>query len=452
MNILFITHFFPPNHTTGTENYTFGLARKLVELGHQVQVICAEDWQKGDKYWNGTSKDVYQGVSVYRFNLNWTKADDPNQALYNSSLAREWLSQFLTQKKIDLVHTTSTYSLGVGVLQAVKSANIPQILTLTDFWFVCPRLQLVKDTGDLCTGRTTAWECQACVANDSKLFRLFNKFFPPPLQPMLWEQIVKYPLLTRQRGLRGLLLNMNERKQLLTQMLMIPDQVIAPSKMLQQLFAHIVPSVTFTTLSYGHDLSWLQDYQGKSYSDKIRFGYLGQVSHSKGVHVLIKAFQKARLGSKAHLSIWGGWEKHSGYVHELEALINDSSPIKLNGRFQRKQLAEILSNIDVVVVPSLWYENTPLVIQEAFATKTPVIATNLGGMAETITPEVTGLLFERGNTDDLAKQLRRVVEDPQLVSQFQTQIPHVKSVEEHVVELEQRYQNLLGESMLQNAS
>ena len=96
-----------------------------------------------------------------------------------------------------------------------------------------------------------------------------------------------------------------------------------------------------------------------------------------------------------------------------------------------------------MVVPSLWYENAPLVIREAFAANIPVIATNLGGMAEVVAHEVNGLLFERGNADDLAIQLRRIVEEPGLLGQLYQRVPPVKTIEEESAELAAIYHALI---------
>jgi glycosyltransferase involved in cell wall biosynthesis len=117
--------------------------------------------------------------------------------------------------------------------------------------------------------------------------------------------------------------------------------------------------------------------------------------------------------------------------------------ISFCGRFDHDQLAQVLSGIDVLIVPSIWYENAPLVIQEAFAVKTPVIATNLGGMAEAVTHEVNGLLFEPGSVEDLSKQLRRVVEEKGLIEKLISGIPEVKPIDQEVLELEQIYTNLV---------
>ena len=96
-----------------------------------------------------------------------------------------------------------------------------------------------------------------------------------------------------------------------------------------------------------------------------------------------------------------------------------------------------------MVVPSVWYENNPLVIQEAFAARVPVIAANLGGMAEFARDEVDGLLFAAGDSDDLAASLARFAEDPALRGRLAAGIPPVRDVNSEIAELETLYRELI---------
>jgi glycosyltransferase involved in cell wall biosynthesis len=443
MRILFITHFFPPKYNAGTENYTLGLAQAFRDRGYDVQVVCAEDWQSGVAYWNGVTEDIYNGVLVYRLHLNWIKASNPNRILYDSPPVEQWLDRFLSEQQVDLVHVTSTISLGVGILRSVKRAGIPLVLTLMDFWFLCPSIQLFHSDGSLCNGLTTAWECESCLLTGSHLFRRLNKVsVPVPIQTRVWDALSHLPILTRQRGLRGMLLDMTERKRTLQKALMLPDLVLSHSKFVQQVFAQHT-SVPIEVLRNGHDLVWRKDYHGKTRANQLRFGYMGQIQKSKGVHLLIEAFQKAQLAETAQLHIWGDLSRNVSYVQQLQERSADNPAIIWHGRFSRDHLAPVLADIDVLIVPSLWYENAPLVIQEAFAARTPVITTNLGGMAEAVTHEVNGLLFERNNAEDLARQLRRIANEPELLEQLKQGIPPVKTVDEEVTELEAIYQDLI---------
>jgi glycosyltransferase involved in cell wall biosynthesis len=444
MRILFITHFFPPGRNAGTENYTLGLAKAFTKRGHEVQVLCAEDWESGDSYWNGVSNEYYDGIPVHRIHLNWSKADNPNKVLYDSLPVEKWLDQFLGEQKFDLVHVTSTMTLGIGVLRSVNRAGIALILTLMDFWFICPSVQLLRSDGNLCDGDTSAWECLSCLLENSNWYRSFKKLpVPEAIQSKPLEWLSRVNMISKQRGLRGMLLNMAERKEELIAALSLPDRILAHSKIVQQLFGRNV-SVRVDLLRNGQSLPWQGQFPPKASSSLLRFGYIGQIEKIKGVHVLIEAFQKASIDQHAHLDIWGDLTRNPSYVTELKALSDHNSSINFLGRFDRVQLASVLAGIDVLVVPSIWYENAPLVIQEAFAAGVPVIASNLGGMAEAVTHEVNGLLFERGDSTDLARQIKRIADEPALLSQLKAGIPSIKPIEDEAEQLEQIYFELIS--------
>jgi glycosyltransferase involved in cell wall biosynthesis len=101
----------------------------------------------------------------------------------------------------------------------------------------------------------------------------------------------------------------------------------------------------------------------------------------------------------------------------------------------------VLSDIDVLVVPSIWYD-FPLVIPSAFATRTPVVATDLPGMNEWVRPDSGGLLFERGNWRDLAARIRQLLETPALLASLRARLPPVKSMRDFTAECAASYAEL----------
>lgn len=445
MRLLLISHFFPPESRAGTENYTFGIAKALQARGHDVLVLCASDWIRGAAYWNGVSADIVEDIPVRRANINWQQAHNPNRALYTSPQATAWVTDILADYQPDMVHITSAYALGVGILDAVYQAGIPLAVTLTDFWFLCPRTILLRGDGTLCDGRTTPWQCQQCLLADSGVYKQTKPFLPDTVRRKLWQTISAHPFLARQPGARGLALDMDERKALTARAMQLPDRILSPSRFVQQMVAQAGLSDRVAYLPHGHELSWLQAYKGKTASTALRFGFMGQVQHQKGVHILVDAYCEADLGDRARLDIWGDLEQSPAYVRQVRRLSSGNDSVRLRGRFPRADIAQVLADIDVMVVPSVWYENAPLVIHEAFATHTPVIATNLGGMAELVQHERNGLLFELNDSADLARQLRRMVDEPALHHKLGEGAPTVKTTDEEVDELEAIYGAILAE-------
>ena len=444
MRILIVTLFFPPARNAGTENYSLGLATALQARGHDVQVVCAEDWEDGDAYWNGVTQDRLQGVTVNRVHLNWARAQNPNRVLYTSPQVDRWFADFLAAAKPDLVHVTSTATLGVGVLHAVRQAGIPLVLTLMDFWFLCPRTVLMTGEGHTCSGVTTPWECQQCLLAGSGAYGRLHHLLPHRLEARFWHAAGHTPQFNRVRGLRGMALDMDERKALLTQALAAPDVILSHSAFVARMFAQAGCPYPVTHLPNGHDLAWLADHAGKTPSDVLRVGYMGQIHPIKGVHVLIDAFRQAEFGDAARLRIWGNLDHMPGYAHTLRAQIGDDPTITLAGRFDRADLGRVLADIDVLVVPSVWYENAPLVIQEAFATGTPVITTDFGGMREAVTDHLDGLLFPREDVAALAARLRRLVDEPDLLPRLRAGIRPVRTIGKEVDELETLYARLVS--------
>jgi glycosyltransferase involved in cell wall biosynthesis len=443
LKILFVSNGYPPRQWAGTETYTAGIAQELQKRGHQVQVLCGGDWDNGPSYWNGCTDEEYQGVSVRRLHLNWMKAPDPFRYLYDNRRVADYTAGYLAKIQPDLVHVTSCERLSASVLRAVKRAGLPLVLSLTDFWFLCPQITLLRSDGENCDGLTTAWDCLRCKLYHTKAYRWPSLFLSEQSVSRLLTAVSKHPTLTRQRGLRGYAGDMQDRKIFLRQALSLTDERITASHFVHDLFVENGVELPIRVQPYGHDLSWLRGYVGKSASTNIRIGFIGQILPSKGVHLLLRAASELQdeLGDRFSLLVYGNMDKQPEYSVQLRELASTVKCVQFCGTYAHEDSARIFTNLDILVVPSVWYD-FPLIVYEAFATKTPVIATNLGGMAEAVQHGVTGLLFERGDVDDLAKQIRQLIENPSLAKSMKNQIPPVKTIAEEVNEFETIYHQL----------
>lgn len=444
MKIVLITSFFPPVHTAGTEKRTLGYALALQDMGHEVQVVCAGNWNEGERYWNGYIDEIYRQISVRRVQLNWVLAPDPNRFLYENPVVEKYLNQWLCKWQPDIVHITSCLTLSASIIQCIKNQGIPVVLTLTDFWFICPRLNLLREDKSLCNGKTTSEECLKCQLDNTKIYKGLDLILPEKAVGLFLGWVSKQPKLNKQRGLRGMALDMEARKFFLPKMLAAADMITAPSKCLRDIFEASGTMESIRVIHSGHDLSWLERLPQKKASDYLRIGYIGQIIPVKGVHILLKAFVAANFSDQATLAIYGDHNKSPDYTIYLEdLLIGNDVDVRFFGEFPHEKLGEILSKIDILVVPSQWHENNPRVIQESFASKTPVIASDVDGISEFVRHEVNGLLFKRGDVQDLARQLRRVVNDIELLDKLCTQMDPVKTIAEEMIEFEAIYRDLL---------
>jgi glycosyltransferase involved in cell wall biosynthesis len=110
----------------------------------------------------------------------------------------------------------------------------------------------------------------------------------------------------------------------------------------------------------------------------------------------------------------------------LQQAIGGDSRISVAGPFAHADAPRVYASFDTLVVPSIWYENSPNVILEAFACGVPVLAADLGGMAELVDHERNGYLFAANDEAALAGALRRAIEQPQALSAWRVAVPPVR--------------------------
>lgn len=440
MNLLYLSNGYPPLQCAGTEVYTAAIAATFARAGHRVEVVCSGDWDAGEQALNGVTREQHSGVALTRLNLNWTKGPDPNRFLYDNPETEAALDEYLEQSSPDLVHITSCYTLSASIIRSVRRHHLPLFITLTDFWFLCPRVTLLRSDGTQCDGRTTAWECLRCVLARERVYRWPARMLPEAPLGAALTWVSRQPWLSRRRGLRGLALDMRQRKATLRSLLEEADGLIAPSRFLAKVYRDNGVQRDIRVVPYGHDIGWAKDILPRQVTAPLTFGFMGRITPAKGVHVLIEALRHLSAELPLRVDVWGDPRQEADYVRTLPELDGGHPPLCFRGRFGREQMAEVFNQIDVLVVPSVWYENSPLVVHEAFAARKPVIASNLGGLTEAVTHRVNGLVFEPGNARALAACLRDLTVHPELISQLRDGILPVKTIQDEVEALTKLYQ------------
>lgn len=188
-----------------------------------------------------------------------------------------------------------------------------------------------------------------------------------------------------------------------------------------------------------------------------RLGYFGQFTAFKGADVLMKAMtmvaeRAGEDGVRPTLRLHGANIEHQ--PDEFRALFRTlldttGSDVTLVGKYRPPDLPALMDAVDWVIVPSIWWENAPLVIQEAFAHGKPVICSDIGGMAEKVTDGVNGLHFRAGDPGSLAETIERAVGTPGLWERLRAGIPEVHPIERHVDHLTTLYDQLIEERAAQ---
>jgi glycosyltransferase involved in cell wall biosynthesis len=197
--------------------------------------------------------------------------------------------------------------------------------------------------------------------------------------------------------------------------------------------------------SHGIDTSsWLPAQNTRKTNNVFRIGYLGQISKHKGVHTLIQAITSIRERNDLELRIYGNEAAFPSYTTALRKMIANDQRIQFVGKYPYENIARILSDIDVLVIPSLWNEIGPWVMYEAFETKTPVIASDVPNMSYVIKHGENGLLFELGNSVELTDQIKQIMEDETLYTRLVDGIRPPKKIGDEMNGLEIIYREVIA--------
>jgi glycosyltransferase involved in cell wall biosynthesis len=186
------------------------------------------------------------------------------------------------------------------------------------------------------------------------------------------------------------------------------------------------------------------------------FGYFGNVNPYKGVRVALDAARRLTQAGETDftLEIHGGMPfQTDAFKAEIEAAIAaGGGRVTHHGPYRREDIARRLAGVDWAIVPSIWWENAPLVIQEAFQQRRPVLCSDIGGMAEAVRDGRDGLHFRAGDATDLARVMRRALDDRDLWDRLYDGIPAVVTMADSAAEHGALYHDLLSCGPIQAGS
>jgi glycosyltransferase involved in cell wall biosynthesis len=449
LKILLTTHVFLPEHSAGTEVLTFNTAKELQRQGHEVEVCTGylaksglSDFQRFDTY-------ECEGIQVNRFfhsPVPMGGQENVVEAEYNNLFFARWFRGYLARFKPDIVHFFHLGLLSASAIDVCHEIGIPMVMTPTDFWLICPNNQLRLPDNSLCRGpeRNSVNCLKHAVFNTQGLLfaSLFNRLPNWVVATMIWA--VNHGALSRSI-FAPMVRALYKRAGFLRQRMNMLDKVIVPTRLMEAMLVANGLNLGKVVFSrFGVRLS-PPEVHVEDVTGAIRIGFIGGLSEHKGAHLLISAIRLLPEGMPLQLKIYGKTDDYPLYVKQLERLANGDPRIHFSGTFPNEIIGKVFAELDVLVVPSIWYENTPLVIYSAQAAGCPVIASNLGGMSEVVQHEMNGLLFEVGDIAGLANMLDRLVQDRGLLQRLAENAQKPKSIADYVVEVQGIYESVLQE-------
>jgi glycosyltransferase involved in cell wall biosynthesis len=312
-----------------------------------------------------------------------------------------------------------------------------------DYWFLCPTVQLLRHDGALCKGPETN-ACVECLAPDNYGYqglRMFSKrdgFVESAMPDPSFVDLNHSGPGPRRAALHG-------RKRFIRSVLEGATALIAPSHFIKSMFlSHGYRDEHMLHLPYGVDPP-VGNLKSIPVAGKgtVTFGFFGSVNPQKGLEILVSAFRECH-GERLRLVVRGNMTHFPKYAKRVRAFADVDPRINFRGPYGHGELAAALSSIDVLVVPSVWYENTPFVVLEAFSAGRPVIASDLGGLSEIVKDGVNGRTFRAGDPGSLTGMLAEFEEDPSQLLQLAEGISEVRTLEENAEDFVRLWEQALS--------
>jgi len=431
VKIVVAVHHFPPRYTSGAELRAYRTAAWLRDQGHDVHVVCVEAVDVGDSPGLTWEDAHYDGLPVRRLYFNKATIPDRFRWAYDNPWIGGHLFEYLGELAPDLFHLISGYLMSGSAVRVARDLGISTVVTLTDFWFLCPRVTLLRSNGQLCAPPFDALTCARCLGEQKRRYRVLGRI-APALMKVFW------------RTQQDLVARVQARMTFLREALDGVDAIISPSQFLRSVFADSgVDAARIVFSRQGRDFPNLTpDLLEKVPAAHLRIGYMGQIAPHKGLHTLFEAVQHLP-DAELEVRAYGDPTPFPAYTRRLRRMVRQDPRLSLAGVYERTDVSRVLRGLDVVAVPSVWYENSPNTILEAFAHRTPVLVSDLGGMAELVEDGIDGLRFAPGSAASLAARLRQLTDDPSLLPRLRQGIKPVKSVAEEMAELQEIYRSVV---------
>lgn len=371
---------YPPNFIGGAELIAHQQSLALTKLGHEIQVFTGDTQVVGARH--SCREELYQNIRVNRVYL--TKIDyDPDYVSFSHPEVEKHFIQLLREFHPDIVHFHNIIGLSVKILRIAHEFGVKTILTLHDHWGFCFKNTIMKHEGVICENYSRCEECQPFI-NDGMERRI--------------------PMRLRQDCLK---LMMNE-----------VDFFISPSHYLFN--TYLIAGFDYKKMNIiwnGIDFDRFNAIKKKSYDRILRFSFFGYFGRHKGVSTLLDALPKLNNQKYFQINLIGDGEEKSSYQEQL--IKNGfTNFVKFFGKLDNSQIHKAYAETDVLILPSIWRENQPVSITEAMAAGIPVIASNIGGIPEIVENNKTGLIFEAGNSQDLANKMDFLIDHPELLETF----------------------------------
>lgn len=409
MRLLYLVHQYFPRHVGGVEVYTRGLARRAIARGDEVCVVSYVEAASASPLAHGPRREVYEGAELVELHANLGCQPDRFRCEYDSPQINGWLEDELRRFAPDVVHLTHGMKLGAGVAHVVRAAGIPLVISLCDYWAVCPRATLLRPDGRTCRGPEHGLDCVRCLddlhrVSDSPMLGWSDRWLVPALKlghalylsGEIWRHSRPIPA----------------RADFVREALLQAQRLVVLSPFLREILVENgYPAERLELLRHGLEADGLAPAERPA-DAPLRVAFIGSLVPHKGADLLLEAL--ARIPeARLRCTIWGALVSSRPHVRELIKRAQAEPRVRLAGGFEPGALGEVLREVDLLVVPCRWFENEPLVIKAALHLGIAVLASRIGSLVDQLRGVDNARLVEPGDVAALADELERAAAAPE---------------------------------------
>jgi glycosyltransferase involved in cell wall biosynthesis len=415
MKVLYVSHNHPTLHPGGAEAYALELYEGMRETPGVEPVLLARIGSNVAR-----RRVAHPGTPFSAVN------DDPNQYFVftetehfdffnltsrDKSLYSQHLTRFLLAQRPDVVHLQHTHFIGIDMLSQIRRV-LPEakiVYTLHEFLPICHRDgQMVRTFNSELCGEASPRRCNEC--------------FP---------EISQQSFFLRERFVRGHFENV--------------DLFLAPSAQLMEKYVRwgIEPE-RIEVEEYGRLAPPVRAPAPAQTKSPTNIGFFGQLSQFKGARVMMEAMSLLDEDCDAHLWLHGAnLELQTQEFQDEFAASHETvrDRVTFRGPYDHAELPKLMADLHWVLVPSIWWENSPLVIQEAFFHHRPIICSDVGGMAEKVRDGVDGIHFRVGDGFSLARTIETATTNPRLWRSLRDGIREPHPMDTHIAHLLDVYES-----------
>ena len=383
--ILMIAHAHPDHSCGGGEIAAYNLHKRLNQSDEHTSVFLARHTRPellhGGTPLAGTGR--LAEIVMYANMPDWFRFSQPDKAM----IWRDF-RQTLETTRPDIVHLHHYLFLGLELIREIRNfdPNIRIVLTLHEYWAICHNEgQMVKKDQRLCHESSPA-ACAQCFAERTPQDFMLRKLFIRSHFDLVDAFVAPSHFLKNRYVDWGL----------------AEDRIHVIENLLADDKNTIASTITDST---------------KASCDTLQLAFFGQINWFKGLDLLLDAIDHLpkHMRSRISLDINGsGLERQSSKLRKKiqNRLSKLKEVVNFRGAYTQSELPALMHAAQWVIMPSRWWENSPVVILEAAKHGVPVICSNIGGMAEKVVDGKTGIHFQAGRVDSLADALIWAISNP----------------------------------------